>query len=206
MAELYRRKVQRLSEALSQPEERDEAAQALRALIKEIILTPGPNRGEIFAELRSEFETVLQWSQDEGGQRFTAVGRFLGDPLAVMADSQAVNDGGWGELNFPGKPSIRRASSMDSGPTENLFENYGAWGHQRRNRGRALPRRRETGIETPRSPARDAFFGRPLLRKACPRSERGRLSLEQAYATRTREQFRMGPHLAAGMVRPLLTE
>jgi hypothetical protein len=31
MAELYRRKVERLSEALSQPEERDEAAQALRA-------------------------------------------------------------------------------------------------------------------------------------------------------------------------------
>jgi DNA invertase Pin-like site-specific DNA recombinase len=89
MAELYRRKVERLSEALSQPEERDEAAQALRALIKEIILTPGPNRGEIFAELRSEFETVLQWSQDDGGQRFTAVGRFLGGPLTVTADSRA---------------------------------------------------------------------------------------------------------------------
>ena len=46
MAELYRRKVERLSEALSQPQERDEAAQALRAVIREIILTPGPSRGD----------------------------------------------------------------------------------------------------------------------------------------------------------------
>ncbi|WP_426014027.1 recombinase family protein [Caulobacter sp. DWR2-3-1b2] len=89
MAELYRRKVERLSEALSQPEERNEAAQALRAVIKEIILTPGPNRGEIFAELRSEFETLLQWAQDDGGQRRKAVGAFLGGPLSVSADSRA---------------------------------------------------------------------------------------------------------------------
>lgn len=89
MAELYRRKVERLSDALSQPEERDEAAQALRALIKEIVLTPGPKRGEIFAELRSEFETVLQWAQNDGGQRFTPVGRFLAEPLAVPEVSRA---------------------------------------------------------------------------------------------------------------------
>jgi putative endonuclease len=96
MAELYRRKVERLSEALSQPEERNEAAQALRALIKEIILTPGPNRGQVFAELRSEFETVLQWAQDDGGQRFSAVGRFLGGPLAVPEDSRAGMTGVFG--------------------------------------------------------------------------------------------------------------
>ena len=102
MAELYRRKVERLSEALSQPEERDEAAQALRALIREIILTPGPNRGEIFAELRSEFETVLQWSQDEGGQRISAVGRFLGGPLAVTEVSRAgMTEVFWGFARLP---------------------------------------------------------------------------------------------------------
>lgn len=89
MADLYRRKVERLSEALSQPEERNEAAEALRALIKEIILTPGPNRGQVFAELRSEFETVLQWAQDDGGQRLKAVGGFLAGPLAVPDDSRA---------------------------------------------------------------------------------------------------------------------
>lgn len=67
MAELYRREVERLSEAIGQPEERNEASEASRAPTREIILTPGPNRGEIFAELRGEFETVPQWSRDEGG-------------------------------------------------------------------------------------------------------------------------------------------
>ncbi|MEH0197138.1 recombinase family protein [Caulobacter sp. CCNWLY153] len=94
IAELYRRKVERLSEALSQPEERDAAAQAIRALIQEIILTPGPNRGEIFAELRSGFETLLQWAQDDGGQRRKAVGGFLGGPLSVSGSSRARMTGG----------------------------------------------------------------------------------------------------------------
>lgn len=96
IAELYRRKVERLSEALSQPEECNEAAEALRAVIKEIILTPGPKPGQIHAELRSEFEILLQWAQDDGGQRRKAVGGFLGGPLSVTADSRAGMTGGGG--------------------------------------------------------------------------------------------------------------
>ncbi|GBQ88899.1 hypothetical protein AA23498_0491 [Acetobacter nitrogenifigens DSM 23921 = NBRC 105050] len=48
---VYARKVGRLTDALNRPEERLEAAEALRALIEKVVLTPGPNRGEIDAML-----------------------------------------------------------------------------------------------------------------------------------------------------------
>ena len=76
-------------EAAIESGNKSEAAEALRAVIKEIILTPGPKPGQIHAELRSEFEILLQWAQDDGGQRRKAVGGFLGGPLSVTADSRA---------------------------------------------------------------------------------------------------------------------
>jgi site-specific DNA recombinase len=46
VAELYRRKVERLTETLNDPEDRAEAATALSGLIDKIVLTPGAKRGE----------------------------------------------------------------------------------------------------------------------------------------------------------------
>lgn len=40
---IYARKVGRLTEALNKPDERLEAAEAIRSLIERIVLTPGPN-------------------------------------------------------------------------------------------------------------------------------------------------------------------
>jgi site-specific DNA recombinase len=42
VAEIYRRKVEWLAEALNHPEDRDEAAEAIRGLIERITLTPPP--------------------------------------------------------------------------------------------------------------------------------------------------------------------
>ncbi|MFN7127657.1 MAG: hypothetical protein ACK4OJ_01215, partial [Brevundimonas sp.] len=61
IAETYRKKVMRLSEALNHPAERDEAATALRGLIERVVLTPGAQRGEIHATLFGEFGVVLDW-------------------------------------------------------------------------------------------------------------------------------------------------
>ncbi|MCP1222329.1 recombinase family protein [Acetobacter orientalis] len=58
---IYARKVSRLTDALNRPEERLEAAEALRALIEKVVLTPGPNRGEIDAMLYGELGTILNW-------------------------------------------------------------------------------------------------------------------------------------------------
>ncbi|WBO24343.1 recombinase family protein [Sphingomonas abietis] len=61
IAEVYRKKVERLAEALNQPTERAEAADAIRALIERVILTPGAKRGEINAMLHGEFGAILEW-------------------------------------------------------------------------------------------------------------------------------------------------
>ncbi len=61
VAGIYRRKVERLAAALEQPHERDEAAEAIRALIDRIVLTPGPKRGEIAATLHGDLGTILAW-------------------------------------------------------------------------------------------------------------------------------------------------
>ena len=45
IAFVYRRKVERLAEALADPPDRDEAAEAIRGLIKRIVLIPGGKRG-----------------------------------------------------------------------------------------------------------------------------------------------------------------
>ncbi|MGO8868334.1 MAG: recombinase family protein [Alphaproteobacteria bacterium] len=62
VAGIYRRKVERLAEALRRPQECDEAAEAIRALIERITLTPGPRRGEIAATLHGDLGTILEWT------------------------------------------------------------------------------------------------------------------------------------------------
>ncbi len=59
---IYRRKVERLAEALQHPQEHDEAADAIRALIERITLTPGAKRGEIAATLHGDLGTILEWA------------------------------------------------------------------------------------------------------------------------------------------------
>ncbi len=86
VAELYRRKVERLSMAL---DERDEAAQALRALIDRIVLEPGPQRGEVLATLYGDLETILAWAADQGGQRQEAVMGFPAGALSVAVNTRA---------------------------------------------------------------------------------------------------------------------
>ena len=66
VAGIYRRKVERLAEALQHPQERDEAADAIRALIERITLTPGARRGEIAATLHGELGTILEWTARTG--------------------------------------------------------------------------------------------------------------------------------------------
>ena len=56
---LYRAKVAKLAEALNEPETNRDAAEAIRALIGEVVLTPGEKRGEVHASLRGELMAIL---------------------------------------------------------------------------------------------------------------------------------------------------
>jgi hypothetical protein len=62
IADIYRRKVARLADALNHPEDRHEATAALRGLIERIVLTPGAKRGELRATLHGEIGTVIEWA------------------------------------------------------------------------------------------------------------------------------------------------
>jgi len=61
--------VARFTEALDDPDGGRKAAQALRSLIGEIVLTPGKKRGEVHAELRGERMGILEFVNAEGNQR-----------------------------------------------------------------------------------------------------------------------------------------
>jgi len=62
IANLYRRKVERLSEALGHPGDASEAAMALRELIDRIVISPGEKRGEVHAVLHGDLEVILDWA------------------------------------------------------------------------------------------------------------------------------------------------
>ena len=58
---VYAKKVEALAAALNVPEARAGAAEALRMLIEKIVLTPGPERGELHAALYGDLGTILNW-------------------------------------------------------------------------------------------------------------------------------------------------
>jgi uncharacterized protein with von Willebrand factor type A (vWA) domain len=68
LANLYRR-VERLTDALSDPDSGRQAAEALRSLIGEIVFTPGAKRGEVHATLRGELFGILEFVKGKKGQR-----------------------------------------------------------------------------------------------------------------------------------------
>jgi site-specific DNA recombinase len=61
VSELFRAKVARLTETLNDPADRNQAAQAIRSLITRVVLSPGPDSGEIKATLEGELGTILEW-------------------------------------------------------------------------------------------------------------------------------------------------
>ncbi|WP_425646815.1 recombinase family protein [Agrobacterium leguminum] len=65
IANLYRLRVERLTEALNDFDGGRQAAEALRSLIGEIVLTPGAKRGEVHAELRGELFGILDFIKAE---------------------------------------------------------------------------------------------------------------------------------------------
>lgn len=99
VAGIYRRKVERLAEALQRPQERDEAAEAIRALIDRITLTPGHRRGEIAATLHGDLGTILEWvaqKQNTPGRTGAGVSVSVvaGARLEPQANAAEHRDGG----------------------------------------------------------------------------------------------------------------
>jgi site-specific DNA recombinase len=64
IAEIYRARVERLAEALTDPEASQEAAGAIRSLIGRVVLTPGRERGQVEAVLSGELFAILDLAAD----------------------------------------------------------------------------------------------------------------------------------------------
>ena len=62
IADIYRRRVARLADALDHPEDRDAAASAIRGLIERIVLTPSEKWAEMDAVLHGDLGTILEWT------------------------------------------------------------------------------------------------------------------------------------------------
>ncbi len=84
IAGIYRRKVERLTEALADPRDRDEAAEAIRGLIERNVLTPDSKRGELHAALHGDLGTILEWAGSGRAKGATDVPRS-GMSVSVVA-------------------------------------------------------------------------------------------------------------------------
>ena len=91
IADIYRRKVERLAEALADPRDRDEAAEAIRGLIERIVLTPVEKRGEMHAALHGDLGTILEWAGSGAGRKATDTPK-TGMSVSVVAGARNHRD------------------------------------------------------------------------------------------------------------------
>ncbi len=121
IANLYRRKVERLAEALSHPDDATEAALALRELIDRIVITPGPKRGEVNAVLHGDLEVILDWAartQENANQAAASL------RMSVPVKARACPEGLWrlqaeGRVVFiPAPPTSRAQPRGTLGPRD----------------------------------------------------------------------------------------
>lgn len=66
IAETYRRRIERLTDALSHPDDAAEAAEAIREIIDRIVITPGQTRRDLSVTLQGELGTILDWIDRTG--------------------------------------------------------------------------------------------------------------------------------------------
>ncbi|XUX13311.1 DNA resolvase (plasmid) [Aminobacter sp. BA135] len=91
ISSLYARKVAHLTEALNHPDDRPQAATALRSLIEKIVLTPGAKRGEIEATLYGELGTILNWTERQAvgsANKNTPGAELAGVSLSMVAGTR----------------------------------------------------------------------------------------------------------------------
>jgi hypothetical protein len=66
ISEAYRRRIERLTETLSHPDDALEATEAIREVIDRIVITPGKARGENQVTLQGDLATILEWIERTG--------------------------------------------------------------------------------------------------------------------------------------------
>ncbi|NTG25538.1 recombinase family protein [Agrobacterium rhizogenes] len=112
IANLYRRRVERLTEALNDPDGGRQAAEALRSLIDDIVLTPGGKRGEVHATLCGELFGILDFVRSEesrspGETMPAAIARPRNQPSQRTSPRPVA----WQDQNLKGEARSSKARS-----------------------------------------------------------------------------------------------
>ena len=96
VAAICRRKLARLADALKRPDERIEAANAIRGLIERIVFTPGEKWGEVNATLHGDLATIVEWTGNGSGKGGTGT-PGPGLSVSVNTGTRTGSEAGAGE-------------------------------------------------------------------------------------------------------------
>ena len=112
VAEIYRRKVMRLADALADSQASQEAAAAIRSLIGDVVLTPGERRGEVNATLRGELLAILDIASSGNTPRTAAPGVMTNAVASPRNHLYAALLAPGGDLATQGKEFARTRPSI----------------------------------------------------------------------------------------------
>jgi len=89
IADLYRRRIERLTAALTHPDDAVEAADAIREVIDRIVITPGDKRGDFRITLHGDLETILDWIDRTGKSGYKPAPDTASSRLSVSVKTRA---------------------------------------------------------------------------------------------------------------------
>jgi hypothetical protein len=85
IAETYRRRIERLTAALSHPDDALEATEAIREIIDRIVITAGPTRRDLSITLQGELGAILDWIDRSGKSGYKPKSDTASSRLSVSA-------------------------------------------------------------------------------------------------------------------------
>lgn len=89
IAETYRRRIERLTAALDNPDDALEAADAIREVIDRVVITPGRRRGSYSITLQGELGTILDWIERTGKPGYKPIPDTASSRLSIPVKTGA---------------------------------------------------------------------------------------------------------------------